>query len=368
MSVDLKRFVDINIKPHVTSQVKGTRDTVRMYIDIHSTELPSVDLIVASYANAKASLSEAWFAYIEKELTAYFGNGGNKLHIVSYTGGGSTGGSGAIIAELQKPENNNEIVVCFPEQSAPGFDAVVSAINGSSYGINEKIFVRCTNGIPVSDDDEDRRKKVALKYSATKPEVCMTIAAYLSQIDVYKQDSIYDYMFTQENATAETLTDTQYGYLIANNINVDITLANAVRNCGGNCKDGSDLVNEYCRIVLHQTLTDVLIDLLSQKIKNSTGLSKIYTVMCQELSKYVASGYLTTDKCWTDQDMVVTYNGSQYTIIGKGTALENGYLIKILPYESLTEADKLAHKTPPIYVVLASQYGIRMITVNGEVI
>ena len=196
----------------------------------------------------------------------------------------------------------------------------------------------------------------------------MTIAAYLSQIDVYGIDTIYDYAFTQESITAEDLTDTEYGTLNSNNVNVDIALANATRNCGGNCTDGADIVNNFVRIILHQTLTDRLLNLLTTKLKNSTGVSKIYTVMTDELEKYKMSGYLTIDKIWTKDTLKIEYNGTAYTIIEQGTPLINGYFIKVLPLSSLTESDKLAHKAPLIYVIIADQYGIRKITINGDVI
>ena len=39
-----------------------------------------------------------------------------------------------------------------------------------------------------------------------------------------------------------------------------------------------------------------------------------------------------------------------------------------LPLSALTENDRAARKAPPIYVIIADQYGIRAITVNGEII
>ena len=66
--------------------------------------------------------------------------------------------------------------------------------------------------------------------------------------------------------------------------------------------------------------------------------------------------------------MTVTVNGKQYTIIEEGTPLTNGYFVQILPMSALTENDRAARKAPPIYVIIADQYGIRAITVNGEII
>ena len=196
----------------------------------------------------------------------------------------------------------------------------------------------------------------------------MTIAAYLTKIDVYKENSVRDYMFTQETITAENISDSDYELTTANNLNVDVNLADAVRNLGGNCKNGSDLTNTFVKIVLHQTLTEKLVSLLTTKLKNEDGISKIYATIVQELENYRTCGYLTTDKIWTDEDYTITYNSTSYTIIEKGTALTTGYFVKVLPMSSLTDADKIARKTPPIYVIIADQYGIRKITISGEVI
>ena len=360
MSIDLKHFVDINIKKHVPAAVVGIRDTVVVFTAEGSSTTP-VD--VSSYSKATTDLAgmTTTLAY----LKVFFDNGGVKARVIGST---ALADFGDALAAL----DNKYMYVTYADTDAnvattystlKNVASTRAASTSGIYGIDEKlILVRTedyTDSTPV--------KNLVVKYSNVLGAE-MTIAAYLSNINVYREDSVYDYMFTPEDITEEELSDENYDICIRNNINIDIMLANAVRNCGGNCKDGADLVNQFCLIVLHQTLTDQLLLLLSQKIKNATGISKIYAVMSQELDKYLVSGYLTTDKIWTDNDFIVNYNESQYTIIEKGTALDNGYVITILPYESLSNTDKAAHKTPPIYVIIAEQYGIRMITINGEVI
>ena len=226
-----------------------------------------------------------------------------------------------------------------------------------------------SNAVKQAGDtiDKDAVANFGVKYS-TVLGAEMTIAAYLSQINVYKTNTVSDYMFTKEAITAETLTDTEYENIIGANCNVDVYLANSVRNMGGNLKNGADLVNSYTLIVLHQTLTQRLLELLATKIKGSKGLAQIYATIAQELEAYRSCGYLTTDKIWSEEDLVVTYNSQNYTVITKGTPLNSGYAIKVLPFSSLTVPDKTERKTPPIYVIIADQYGIRKITVNGEVI
>ena len=83
--------------------------------------------------------------------------------------------------------------------------AVSRAANTSIYGINEKIILART----TDKTDDDSVKNFAVKYSSIIGAE-MTIAAYLSNVNVYRTDSVYDYMFTQEDLTAEELSDTDY--------------------------------------------------------------------------------------------------------------------------------------------------------------
>lgn len=357
--IDLKRFVDINIKQHVVASVVGARDTVVLFTSEGSA---GTKLLVESISDANTVYADMpnTLAY----LKVFFENSGIKALVVE--GVAIDNITADVIKDLDNSyiciayaSANNEIDANYAKLKSL---AVARAADSTVYGINEKlILARTTN------DDADSVKNFVVKRSSVQGAE-MTIAAYLSKINVYGVDTVYDYAFTQEVLTAEDLTDSQFATVIANNMNVDIYLANSVRNCGGNCKDGADITNVYVRIILHQTLTDVLIQLLAQKIKNTSGISKIYAVISQELERYLTAGYLTTDKVWTDKDLTVTYNGASYTIIEQGTALTNGYVIRVLPFSSLTDADKAAHKAPPVYVIIADQYGIRQITINGEVI
>lgn len=350
MAIDLKQFVDINIVPHVVSNPKGTRNAVLFTSEGTASTVLMINNLV-DVAKLSAMTNTAKFA------TIFVTHGGTNLKVIC----GKTALTKDDIASL----DNSEIIVAYYATSAT--NSLVEAAKAyeaevTTYGINEKIFV---NAGTSEASAFEGLANFAYKYS-TVVGAEMTMAAYLSKIDVYSIDSVKDYAFTKE--TINALADSSYNQNAMSNFNVDLKFANAVRNIGGNCTDGSDLVNEYMRIVLHQTLTDKLVDLLTQKIRGTAGISKIYSTISKELQNYLTCGYLTTDKIWTDEDYKVTVGDQSYTIIEKGTALQNGYVIKILPMSSLTDAQKAKHSAPYIYVVIADQYGIRFITVNGEVI
>lgn len=361
--INLKRFVDIDIQSKVTRAISGTRNIVVLYTPEGTSGTTN---IISSLTEAESTYSSSKYPETIKYLKTYFNNGGVKCNVIE----GKS--SKDISVDDIKALPNEYIIVGCVKDTNDEIDAVYSNLktlaitlstDSSVYGINEKILVART----VTNSDETAVKNFAVKYS-NEVGAEMTIAAYLSQINVYKQDTVKDYSFTQETISAENLSDADFGTVLDNNMNVDITLVDAVRNTGGNLKDGSELTNAFVKIVLHQTLTEKLTQLLVQKIKNSSGLSQIYSIIAQELEFYKSAGYITLDKVWNSSDLDVSYNGETYTVIQQGTALINGYVIKVLPISSLTEADKSAHKAPPIYVVVADQYGIRQITINGEVI
>lgn len=360
--INLKRFVDVDIQSKVVRQVSGTRDTVVLFT---SEGTAGTQTVYSTYSQAEAALAKGTYPLALAYLKVFFENGGTKCLLIE--GKAYSAVTTDDIAELA----DEYIVIAFAAEDATVEDcytkvkgfATTRHSNADIYGINEKLLLARTK----ATTDTTEIKNFAVKYSNVLGAE-MTIAAYLCQINLYKQDTVHDYAFTLETLTAEEIDDPSFEAITAANLNVDIVLANATRNIGGNCKDGSDLTNAYVKIVLHQTLTDRLIGLLTQKITGSAGVSQIYSVISQELERYRTAGYLSTDKIWTADDLTIVYNGEEYTVVAQGEALTSGYAVKVLPFSSLTDEDKAARKAPPVYIVIADQYGIRQITINGEVI
>lgn len=361
--INVKRFVDVNISANVVHSVSTTRDTIVLFTEEGTA---STTNLFSSYKEAQTTLDSSTFATTLAYLKVYFDNGGVKCMVVQ----------GVTFASLTKDDilafDNKYIIFAFAyttAQLSTGYSAISAlatslASDTSVYGINEKILLARNTTIP---DPAPSITNFIVKYSSVLAAE-MTIASYLSQIDISGTNVVNDYAFTQETITSEDITDSLFGNILEANFNVDITLAGASRNMGGNCTDGSDITNNYVRILLHQTLTDRLIALLTTKLKDNRGISQIYSAIAQELEIYKNAGYLSTDKIWTNPDLTISYNNKTYNIISQGTALTTGYSITILPLSSLTDADKAARKVPPIYVIIADQYGIRQITINGEVI
>lgn len=255
---------------------------------------------------------------------------------------------------------------------------VNSAANLEETVINEKIFLACVTEEDLDNIPSDMvwANGMALKYGIEG--IQMSMAAYLTRVNVDYYNSVQDYMFTAESVNyifenSQGVSDTYgeyydddalYKRLNKLNINIDCYLENAVRNLGGNDMKGYNLINTYTLILLNQTLTERLVGLLVNKIKyNSTGLTMIGTTIAKELGRYVTNGFLSTDKSWVEDDLI--YNGT--TIISKNTPLRKGYKYVILPFSTLSDEDLKNHKLPTIYVLVADQYTIRKINIVGEV-
>jgi len=314
--------------------------------------------------NTYNSETGVWTINLEnatKYVDTFFENNGNKLIVITNMTETVSQGKTDVQTTIEQLENEFIVVAYTGTQSLIKTIAKSRASDVSIYGVNRKLLL-----MSVSANDTEKVDDLICKYTSNNEDV-MTIAAYLTDIDIYGSNTVQDYCFTKETVKTVINDDTLFETLSTNNINVDVNLAGAVRNYGGNCKNGLDLVNEFVLIVLQQTLTDRVLLAMSTKLKNEQGLATIKTVMSEELNRYVRNGYLTTSKIWTDTDYTVTYNNQTFTVVEQDTALPLGYRIKILPYSSLTNEDKALHSTPPIYVVVADSYGIRKVTINGLV-
>lgn len=361
-SIDITRFVDVNIVKHVADSSSGLRDTVVLFSDEITSAYDHVFATQEDYDSATIPFG-ASHVKTDAYVKAFFDNNGSKVRIINVEAANLE----TSIAALDK----EYIVVAYTSATLATMYTIANNRKNVKK-INQKILLTSHHSIP----DETTTPKaseiavvpdLAVKYSDVLGAE-MTIAAYLSKIQVYGKDSVKDYAFTKEVITPEAANDTVLGNCLSVNFNVVMSVAGVNRNFGGNLTNEDDLVNQYMLIVLHQTLTDVVLNLLAtEHLRGSSAISSLYSTLSQELNKYVVNGYLATDKVWTYNDYIVTKSGKNYTIIKKGTTLPLGYKITILPMSSLTSAEISARKAPDIYVVISDSYGIRKVTIDGEV-
>lgn len=335
MEINVKKFVDINISRHETSAEDGTRPIVTLLLSNADDDVSAYEKIFndnGGIALEKHVLSSSTPQTIANELRATL----SKERI--------------IIAK-------SESVIISMKEIAAAYNDLLKT-NGDS-GVYQKIFLDKAKEVPgVNLNVERYALKISKQVGAE-----MTMAAYLSKMRCYETDGVKDYAFTIEDIIAEDEDDDILSKVIDYDCNIDMTLSGAVRNLGGNTTNGQSLANEFCLIVLQQTVTDKVLACLMQKLKGQKGISSIYACICKEVSKYLTSGYLVNDRVWTDASIYKDGN----LLIEKGQMLQQGFWLTILPYSSLSDDDKKNGKCPPIYLYLAEAYGIREVKIVGEV-
>ena len=396
MSIKLNNFVNVNIDYVSSLTSSGIRDVVVLLDDSTNRDSrfdsPATFAVTPSdaywaniddYVSDGGVVGDALYATVE----CFFKNGGQKIHYLRTTN----------VTTTLEALPNNEIVITstmpISVSEGTGLIDVCTTYNATHSGVEEKLFISSIGSGAASGSAVSTLQNFAIKVG--NPGCEMTIAAYLSNIDIDSPNSLQDYCFTREVLNAHlkpsvpgeyypecivVLTDDSVFKAIKgfNCYNCDIKLGNSgsnvetlmteIRNYGGNTCGQIDLVNYFTKIVFTQTVTSALINVLASKIKyNNEGLGDISSAILNEIYRYDSFGYLSYDKVWKGGDQIVRANDNDYLVIANNTALLNGYYLTILPLESLTDAQKANHLLPGIYIYLADNYSVRQISITGKV-
>lgn len=341
MAIDIRNLVNINIEPYKSASDSGTRSTALVYggtLKYDATSLADVK---------KAGVKEDSLEYNGAKL--FFENGGIKLKAVGTNL--PTKATDLMCKDLLE----NIIIINI------GTTNTYNESDFAKAGIYKKIIIEGGTSLPTSSKSFTAYK---LETSTSSGERYL-IGAYLSKIKVYNESSIKDYSMTLE--TGSTITDLSSKVTSESDssledisYNFNMLIGGNYYNIGGNCTDGSDLVNNFTTIVLEQTTTNALVRTLSAKLKGQTGLSAIRTAISSELDKYVYSGFLSTNKVWTDEDLTLPseVGGNDEVVITKNTPLSSGYHIHLF---------KLSSNERSVYafLILPTSKGIRYIKVDG---
>ena len=359
MALNLDKFIKIIIKSGENSSRFASRDTAVLICDntLNIINPASANYtLLESYEDLDKNVSNP-SETLKKYVHIFFDNKGVKLKLVKLIDND--------VKKTIKSLDRDLITVayCSDASSRLTKDNFPDNITSTS---DQKILVswdKLNDG--YSYLNRNTSQFFIVKYG--DPGVEMTVLAYLTNINGYYYESVQDYDFTVEELKEEYYTqpsDDVVKGAIDKNYNADVELAGELRNIGGNDTGGYSLVNDFMMILLSQTLSDKLLNVITSKIKyNQNGLNIIQSTIIQELDRYVNCGYLTKDKVWTDDTLIVPEG---YTLITKNTPLKQGYKFIILPFSTLNDAEKSNHELPKIYLLLAESYSIRSIEINGK--
>lgn len=400
MSVNLRRFVNLNVSRTKRNVVNPVRDTVALYgAQADFGESVTTNSVFTSGANeynaagnvtkyvlsgydyatkvsVKVEIAAADFA--TSKLYAYaktfFDNGGAKIHAYVGTAQVDSTTSKIKVGDLFIP--NEEIAVA-------GINQTLSDVNALAFAYNQALNPASFTGEAVPNQNTSAAKVFAVNVAAnsaaavTEENVAvkrgsagieMSILAYLSRINVYGENTVNDYAFTIEQVDKANVfdDDATIGECMQNNINVDTNVARAVRNIGGDLITGHDVVNYYVTIIMQQTVEEAIMNVLSDKLSGADGTAVIYNAAVAELNKYVRCGLFAAGN-WEDVDWVEEFNDESYVVVNAGERLTLGYKLMVIPFAAMTQAQVASHSCPPIYVAMTNKYGIRKVVINGEV-
>lgn len=359
VEVNIRDFVDVTIAKRAASR-NLVYDTViyNFSVDTGVTD-GAYYADVSNTASGDGSTKEKAISYKKVGTTTgfykwadlFFRNGGRYIHVVSDMEINDNGAWEAKLDSGDKEIPLDEVVV-----------AKASSPTNRGEGINQKIWL-----VGEARQLESGYEGVAqfiIANSVTVADIATAaVAAYFTNIDLDKADSIKDCMFTKV-----ACTDAEYAAYNSKmtNVNADTFikvgyLAGAYRLIGGNDSLGNDLVNVWAKIVVTQALTNDLLNLLVSKIRlDSTGVASVKACCSKVLKKFVDNGYINTEKAWTEPDLYI----DDELIAAENTPLIDGYKIHVAP---IMQANITNHQLPSVYILYGDQVGVRKIVVNGEV-
>lgn len=351
--IDIRNFVNVNIKPAEKTGLDGSRSEVLVYGSSTEATIASCSSDYSTFYDdndSSVTLTET-----DKTLASiFFRNGGVRLKLTKASIPTSVSG-------FESPSLLDNVIIV-NEGSVTNYDDN----SWNSLGIHQKIIIEKamtkSSYDNLSDHKDSRFEVITIADSEDGLGAEMAVAAYLSSLNVYKENPDYDMtrIYGMKDDQSENISSTS-GSLANIKYNFPMKKGANYYMIGGNCTDGSSLVNNFALIVLSQNVSDRVFDVLSSKVSGQTGLSAIATTVADELNKYYTSGLLTNGKVWSNEDLVVANKvkaDSKETVITKGTSISNGYHIHVF---SLSEDKRSAY----IYLILATNEGIRYVAIDG---
>lgn len=212
-------------------------------------------------------------------------------------------------------------------------------------------------------------------------DTALLVGAYFSQVNLDGTNTIKDYAYTEEKliniegSASEDLTQEEFDDLVKNEdndgyYNVIDTVGNKEVNLGGNLAtvENISIHTDFGAIAVERDITySVLERMLGKQYLTEQGISNIKAAINSQLQRYKTNGYLNLGATYSGEDLTISYNNVKYNVIKNGASLPQGFYIFSVPMNNITVADKQARKFTPIYVILETQDGARIVEITGEV-
>lgn len=335
----------------------------------------------------------------------FFNNGGAQLLLVKSTSpSGDTASFKSLFDNLMKAlhelrfndsnfsEDDDFLYVCINTKLESTYgesrmSTVLDAAEASKAPYTYRVILT-TDKLPESWPKylKDAKYSAGLKYCTKKVgsdliDAALLIGAFYSQVNLNGSETIKDYCYTSEQLTdtvsvsgstfsegVEGVSDSDYDDLIQNNANFIDRIGQSVVNFGGNLLNGVSIHTDFGACAAENDVTYAVLNaMMSKQYLTPAGLNKMLSVISASLIRYKSNGYLELGSIYTGDTITRKYNGVQFTIIKKNSSVSQGYLVTAIPIASISEDDRIAKRFTPIYVILQTAAGARVVEITGEV-
>lgn len=222
---------------------------------------------------------------------------------------------------------------------------------------------------------------VAIKYctkkiNATTIDAALLIGAYFTKINLNESEAIKDYCYTAETLVdlavgedaSENVTQAEYELLIKRNYNFIDTIGNNVINFGGNLTNGTAITTDFATICVENDVCGATLSaMIGKQYLSQSGLTNLVSCIESQLQRYKSNGFIKIDSTYSGENLYINYNNRSYAVISKGEALPQGFKVFAVPVANISLVDKETKKFTPIYVVIESLSGARIVEIRGEV-
>lgn len=393
--ISVRNIVSVDLDIVNSSKTLGGFNTV-VYITNASLNKDGDDtikqLLINSVEDLENYVSGATSEAVIASARNYFENGGNKLLIVVPSGGTLTSFK-EDIANARKI-TNDFAYVCISN----------SLVDNDSYYFSDEfisIAKYCSTSkapeklrLLVTTNRKDFIQNYGLEDTYTVVKYCtktvnntvidaaLLVGAYFSKIDLNGSNTIKDYSYTAERLIgiaekdyAENISQEDFEEMInnANNngyYNVIDAIGSKIVNFGGDLASNEriSIHTDFGAMAVERDITySVLETMIGKQYLTEQGMSNIKAAINSQLQRYKTNGYLNTGARYSGEDLVIKYNGRTYDVIKNGTTLTQGYYLYSVPVSDISTTDKVARKFTPLYVILETQSGARVIEITGEV-
>lgn len=384
MAIDIQKIVTTDFRVvKADSPISSYGNTVVL------TYGSGEDTISTTYTSYEQAITDAYFSQNKYDAYIYYTLGGRKLtHINVATVSEDTNVIDTIfnkLVEYKKSVANtvNDFICVSVSDSelstyVQGLLTKIDALKAP----NKMLLLKST----TTTESLLSNNNLIYKYYKCEEELdtcdaALTIAAYLSKINLTNASSLRDYCYTDESSVID-LSDDLYGKtMIAvnmsssdydsykDNLNFIDLIGDNLVNFGGNTSSKTSIIAEFGAICVENAIIySVLQTMLQKQYLTNTGLNNVVTRIHTVLQDYINNGFLETNTTYTGSTRYYNYGDRTYTVVSTGEELVNGYKILSIPMSRLTLDDRANKKFTPIYVYMQTLGGARTVEITGEIL